>query len=376
MSLVNTGLPNGGVTTHYKFLYDSALGGPGGIEPARTTTMMASCESDFTLMQSWFAGVSFPFSTPMEVDVNNNKSGGASWGPPVQLNSTTGDAGYLRMLLIAEVTEMFMKSQAKGWFPGDVSPGGDEGSNGEGLSRFLAEQFLIISGLGLGEFPSWGWTANSWLQSATQPDYVNNVDPEGDENYVEIGCSILFIYYLFTQLQFTIDQIVAGAAPTPAGVYTNLTGDSGNPFSFFQLLLNTYPGSAGLTAGSNLDNPYPIGLVSIWTEKSTFGYDEVQDVIKQSGGVFSAAFWVVVEGFSKHSFGALGISCLCGVRAGRRRRSVFHQRRSDPGQRVLPEPGRARVHGNARPTRGPGGGRPDLRQRQCRRRLRLHPGPA
>jgi hypothetical protein len=48
--------------------------------------------------------------------------------------------------------------------------------------------------------------------------------------------------------------------------------------------------------------------VSIWGEKTTFGFDEVQDVIAKSGGVFSAAFWVVVEGFSENSFKALGIT--------------------------------------------------------------------
>ena len=32
MALQSTGLPNGGVTTFYKFLYDSSLAGAGGIE--------------------------------------------------------------------------------------------------------------------------------------------------------------------------------------------------------------------------------------------------------------------------------------------------------------------------------------------------------
>jgi hypothetical protein len=80
-------------------------------------------------MESWFSGVSFPFPIPVEVDVNTDGAS-ASWGPPIQLNSSMEDAGYLRMLLIAEVTEMFMMSQAGGWFPSN------EGSNGEGLSRF------------------------------------------------------------------------------------------------------------------------------------------------------------------------------------------------------------------------------------------------
>ena len=311
MGLQNTGLPNGGVTTNYKFLYDSTLAGPGGIEPARTTQLMTNCDADFALMQSWFPGVSVPFSLPMEVDVNNSTSGGASWGPPIQLDDATDDANYLRMLLIAEVSEMFMDGQDKGWFPGDTTPGGDEGSNGEGLSRFLAEQFLILSGVGLSLFPSWGWTASSWLTSTspTQPDWINNVDPDGDTNYVEIGCNILFLYYLFVNLNFSIDQIIAAAASNPAGVYNNLTGDTGNPFPFFQTLVNAYPGPGGLTTGTNLDNPFPVGLTSIWVEKSTFGLNEVQDVQAQSShGTFSAAFWVVVEGFSKNSFNALGLS--------------------------------------------------------------------
>ena len=76
---------------------DSSLAGAGGIEPARTTQLMADCDADFALMQGWFSGVTFPFSTPMEVDVNNDPSGSASWGPPVQLNDSSDGVGYLRM---------------------------------------------------------------------------------------------------------------------------------------------------------------------------------------------------------------------------------------------------------------------------------------
>ena len=47
MALQSTGLPHGGVTTFYKFLYDSSLAGAGGIEPARTTQLMADCDADF-----------------------------------------------------------------------------------------------------------------------------------------------------------------------------------------------------------------------------------------------------------------------------------------------------------------------------------------
>ncbi len=49
---VTTGLTNGGITTHYAFAYDESLGGPGGVEPARTNAVIASCEADFAWMQT------------------------------------------------------------------------------------------------------------------------------------------------------------------------------------------------------------------------------------------------------------------------------------------------------------------------------------
>ena len=51
-----------------------------------------------------------------------------------------------------------------------------------------------------------------------------------------------------------------------------------------------------------------MGLTSIWVEKSTFGLNEVQDVLSQNHGTFSAAFWVARAGFSMNSFKALGIT--------------------------------------------------------------------
>ncbi len=47
---------------------------------------------------------------------------------------------------------------------------------------------------------------------------------------------------------------------------------------------------------------------SFWVDKDTFGKDEVQDVINTSGGNWPKAFWLVVEGFSKDAFNALGVT--------------------------------------------------------------------
>jgi hypothetical protein len=44
------------------------------------------------------------------------------------------------------------------------------------------------------------------------------------------------------------------------------------------------------------------------TDKSTFGHDEVQDLITTQGGLVSNAFWLVLEGFSINSFGTFNIT--------------------------------------------------------------------
>ena len=52
----------------------------------------------------------------------------------------------------------------------------------------------------------------------------------------------------------------------------------------------------------------PLGSVSFWVDKDTFGKDEVHDLITTSGGRVQNAFWLVVEGFSKTAFTALHVT--------------------------------------------------------------------
>lgn len=53
----------------------------------------------------------------------------------------------------------------------------------------------------------------------------------------------------------------------------------------------------------------PVGTLSFWVDKNTFGKDEVQDVIlAPSAGKWDKAFWLVVEGYSKTSFNALHVT--------------------------------------------------------------------
>lgn len=307
MAFTSAGLTNGGTTAHYRFQYDDSLSAPinpGGPEPARTNAVIASCEADFNLMAGWFGNIALDVNFTIPVNVTQN-GGGASWGQSgsnltVTINPAAGAANFIRYLLVAEMVETYMRVQGRGWFGNNT-----EGSEGEGLSRFLSAQFWI--GSGFGNPPSGFANSNSWLSSA-RADFVNNINLTDDGPDAITGCSTLFIWYLFAQLGFTVNQIVAAGAPTLGGVYRNLTGDTADPFPFFKQLVDTgLPGTSVIASG-NLDNPFPLGILSFWVDKSTYGRDEVTDVIASAGnGAFPNAFWLVLEGFNRKQFNALAI---------------------------------------------------------------------
>ncbi len=257
MTLVTTGLTNGGLTTHYQIQYDDSLSAADGMD--RGNALIATCENDFNLMSGWFGGIALTVATPITVNISPGPYASASWGPPITLTPGNGsDIALVRYLLVSEVTEMFMLAQNRGWFGA-----GNEGSAGEGLSRFLAGQFLIANGLGVTE-PGFA-LANSWMTSP-RADYVNNVDVADHGIDAKTGCAILFTYYLHTQLGFSINEIVGAAASELSGVYRNLTGHPGNPFPLFKLLLDrAYPGTTSIP-GNNPDNPWTVPWPWGWAD--------------------------------------------------------------------------------------------------------------
>src|SRR5262249_49590591 len=106
---------------------------------------------------------------------------------------------------------------------------------------------------------------NLWMNSPRN-DYVNNINKTDDGPDAITGCALLFLYYLFSQLGRTENQIVAAGAPTLGGVYNNLTGDEGDPFPYFKALVRSaYPGRSPLPA-PNPDNPSPPPRpLKLWT---------------------------------------------------------------------------------------------------------------
>jgi hypothetical protein len=251
-----------GSTTHYRISYDDSLNTADGRD--RANGLLGMCEQDYAIMSDWFGGISLSFTLPIEVHIDPGPYASAGWGPPISLRPGNGSAlGVVRYLLVAEVVEMFMLAQNKGWFASD---GSNEGSAGEGLSRVLSAEFLHQ--VGLGANMSGFDTAGLWLNS-DRGDFVNTVDEHDHTPDAKTGCSTLFINYLSYQLGFNIKRIIAAAGRDLGVVYRNLTGTADDPFPVFKAQLDrAFPrtDAAGnpvnsVVPGPNPDNPYPLDWI-------------------------------------------------------------------------------------------------------------------
>jgi hypothetical protein len=138
-------------------------------------------------------------------------------------------------------------------------------------------------------------------------DYVNTTLEHDVDIDAATGCGMLFLYYLNVQLGFDIQDIV-NAAPSPnksrlRDVYRVLTGDSGDPFPRFKTLLGDKfpPNEEAHLPDDNPDNPFPLGSFTFWGVKSTWGRDEVQDIISR-GGIYTPC-WLSLEGLNLQGLG-------------------------------------------------------------------------
>jgi hypothetical protein len=308
---VTTGLTNGGNTQHYAFAYDSSLQA-GSLEPARTNALMAVADridsnangpddSDYGVMASWFPGVTatrpngLPSDARIPIFVTHFDGGARNTGKIYLKPGPGSDMARSRLFLVAEITESFMEGQKKGW-GFENHPGAswtNEESCGEGLSLFLTEQMAQLKGVS-GVFTE--KASENWLNSALPTSnsactrFFKNEDGSQDladfgsrADYVNLnlffpgngpgtGCSMLFLYYLYTQLGHSIDDIIAkapgfksdgvtlNATGTLRGVYQNLTGDTADPFpKFNELLAYHFPETSPATiTGPNPNNPFPL----------------------------------------------------------------------------------------------------------------------
>jgi hypothetical protein len=236
-------------TTHFSFSFNQKLNAAAAT--ALGGALAATAEQDFSTMSFWFRGL-IPAGVPFQVKINLG-TGGASNDTVKNINLRVGqssDADLARFTLVAEVVEIFMAASGLSWNPRD--------SSGEGLSQAAActlhpDETGILDGPGR-------WLDTSVAASPpvpSRPDFVSGKPDPTDANFVSFGCALLFIYYLRSQLGFSMKAVIQAAADSLEGVYTNLTQDRGAFPQFSSILEKKFPsGAKSNFPGSN--NPFPL----------------------------------------------------------------------------------------------------------------------
>jgi hypothetical protein len=159
----------------------------------------------------------------------------------------------LRAAFVSELTEIFLSLR------GETMPTLNPGwSDGEALSRLLAASlhpsgyYDVIGRTDRGDryqhFP-----ASHWLSSPQRPlDYVTE-PAETDGDPLSIGCGILYLYFLHTQLRTSWSTIIDNLSGTLADTYANLGhGPRESAFDDFNNKLQTV-----FPAGPNVDYNLP-----------------------------------------------------------------------------------------------------------------------
>jgi hypothetical protein len=251
----------------------------------RAQKLQQNAEGDFATLRAWFQNTSgFGTSNRVTLLVDTKGLAGnngyhANGTTLVVMNHFNGQGAdpmaddAVMGLFIAEIIEVLMscrdvQTNNVTWHEGN--------SDGEGLSR-MAVGTLHPASYYNGTYLK-GPYVNGWLQSAARHDWITSneaSDTDGDS----FGCSILFLYWLHSQLGHSMTDIVTKAGSTLEATYHALTGKSGAYATFTQFLAPFFP--IGQTATLKTDNPFPIEIGQQRTVQLDF--------IEQSNGATSVA---------------------------------------------------------------------------------------
>ena len=250
-------------TAHFIVTYDDTFINQGIPAPAIAQALVDSCEYDLTRMSKMFGGLMLPANFfPITIAAVTTRSGGWNQGqiPGWRIEcgvTSTSDPGTVIAIHIAELAEVFMVAQNKGWNPGV--------SSGEALSKFMGGVLYPDHAFGF-------MASDRWLNSKNpvRYDWVSNVE-QTDINYVSSGCGTLFLNYLAYQLNFPIPDIIAAGAPNTNTLKetASLLGVQGNIFQDFANLLQAhFPANVPFnyqnytSVWSKGDEQFPLGPVA------------------------------------------------------------------------------------------------------------------
>jgi hypothetical protein len=252
-------------TAHFDVQYDETLIGPDGNPNAisRAQRVLGVCEAEFGLLANWY-NITDGFGPDNRVTVqmvgdsaipsggaNNNGYKGSATLIKIKNQTSNGDAvaaGQMCcMSFVAELVEVFASYRNKNGNPAWNA----KKSDGEGLSLLCGRERF---GTGYSLFFPLPWI-NSWLQSSRDTQWIGT--PENtDKNALSFGLSLLFLYYLKSQLNHSIPDIIAAGGDNLAQTYHNLTGKNDAAAAFSQLINGVFP--PGSTPQLPTENPFPL----------------------------------------------------------------------------------------------------------------------
>ena len=251
--------PIAAITNNFWITYDDRDDSSQKLTLDPALDLAATCESDL----AWLEGVfqcnfhGGKYGTVVIVENGQNAASNGGWNPSGSSGMTINAAfmapmapnvraEMVRMLFVAELAEILMDFTPYGWGRGD--------SYGEALSVVTATLRHPTGYYGSGAGPR----VNDWL--ATQfprVDWISKKEPT-DDDQISYGCGIVFIYYLVSQLGFSLKQVVAAGGSSGADTFAHLTGRPGNQAinELRALLVSHLPAGSGATV--RRDNFFPL----------------------------------------------------------------------------------------------------------------------
>src|SRR5665213_2064113 len=208
-------------TTNFTIQYNDAFS----FAKQRAQALQQHAEAGFATLRTWFQNTSGFGPTNLVTLQVNTKSLASNNG--YRTNGTTtvvmnhfnsqgaaplADDAVIA-LFIAEIIEVLMS--CRDFQTGKVTWIANH-SDGEGLSRMAAGMLHPASYYN----PTYlnGPYVNEWLQSAARHDWITSNEPT-DQDVDSTGCSLLFLYYLQSQLGYSITDIVTKAGSSLAATY-------------------------------------------------------------------------------------------------------------------------------------------------------------
>jgi hypothetical protein len=230
--------PDGMVTVYF----DPTLGAQA---QAVAEQVFTAVDAAFKQSAAWFASPGAAVSLVLaSLGGETDGSGGAYHyacdfvnGGDIYVSVAFGNPQMDIGLFVAELVECFQMDAATGWDCG--------GSNGEALSRYLAE---AASGGPTGSLSAFS-TGPTWA-SANYPNWVDATEST-DQDDIATGCGVVFLGWL-AYLGHTTAQITQAGCPDGAlaSCYTALTGKA-TAWADFTAAVN------GLGSAITGDDPWP-----------------------------------------------------------------------------------------------------------------------